>query len=466
MTTKTPKPRRFRRHQDAPASWRWRHGRPCWIPSQGLRKAGWKSCVMLKDEQGGWLSDGASRDRATAINRAVADWREGRPVPKAMADIAPPGAATIEGAGAGRAASPTADRLSLGRLRDAWLASDEFGKLAPKTQHDYRNKFGRLIDTLAGWAELPDRDDAEGEARRKADHAAQLRESVFILQPRQTDTGVIHLLRTAYWTLKRTSGDNQASGVMAVVSVFLGWVREHQNMTVSNWAKEVSRETPTGRIRILTWPEIKALIETADQMGLPSIADAVILALDTGWSQADVLGLTWERVAGDRVHLGAGRAKTGRKGGWRLMPRLGLARLPLIRSRQQHMKPMPRYVIAANRKKNRAAAPEGGRFTDTLFRQQFAAVRAEAAKACAALLGDPNAEQPIPSATFADLRDTAWSWGRNAGFTDDMTAGRHAQSRTTVRALGDNNYGEIGPEITDEASRRMDDWLGKMGFGL
>lgn len=442
--------RPLRRHDTAPANWQFRAGRPQWKPSPTLRRAGWKGCD-LKDGAGAWLREGASRDRATEINDAVAAWRRGEPVPAHVAAVAPDGATEPNGL----RAPARRDRLSIGALETAFLSSDEFLAKADRTQADYRHKLARLLDALAGWAAVPGREDAEANARRRADVEAVRDLSIFALQPGEDDGGVTDLLYTAYWALKRAAGDNQAAGVLAVASVWLDWCRRRQSRTIVNWARDVKRATPAGRIKTLTWEEVKALIEVADALGLSSIADAVILALDTGWSQVDVLSLRWSQVRGDRVHLPEGRAKTGRKGGWRLMERLGLARLPVIRSRQQHLEPRPDHVILCER--------TGRPWKADHFRHVFGdEVRAKAAETVPSLLADDAGL----TATFADLRDTAWSWGRQAGLNDDMTAGRHLQSRQTVRTLGDRNYGEIGPEIVDEGSRLMNAWLGEKGFGL
>jgi hypothetical protein len=83
------------------------------------------------------------------------------------------------------------------------------------------------------------------------------------------------------------------------------------------------------------------------------------------------------------------------------------------------------------------------------FRKLFAKVRAEAAKAC------PS----VASLTFADTRDTGWSLGRQAGLSDDQTASRSLQSRRNIKDLGDKHYGEIGPEIADQARDLLDPYI-------
>ena len=65
-----------------------------------------------------------------------------------------------------------------------------------------------------------------------------------------------------------------------------------------------------------------------------------------------------------------------------------------------------------------------------------------------------------------DLRDTAFSWAREAGMDDDQTASRTLQSRTSIKALGDKAYGEIGPAIADAAVAKLDALYLKIGASL
>lgn len=436
--SKTPK--RFRRHGDAPANWQYRAGRPRWIPSPALRKAGWRA-RDLKDAAGAFLSEGLSRDAARDINAAVAAWRRGEPVPPAFASIAPEGAVAAEAG-----ALPVAvDRLSIGRLMDAYLDSREFLALAASTRTGYRSSLKRLVDTLAGYARLPD-DEQDPDyllavATIRASH-------VSIFEPAETNAGVTDLLYTAYWKLHDQTGKHQAYAVLAAASAWLAWCRRHQSRTIHNWAKEVRRDTPPGRIRPLTWAEVEALVRAADRMGLPSIGDAVVLGLDLSWSQADRLALTWNRCRNGRALTGAeGRQKTGRVGGTPLTS-LGRARVAQILRRQRAMPARPTHVIWCEI----TNAPWSG----DLYRKHFPRVRAEAAKAC------PS----VADARDQDLRDTAFTWMTNAGMDDSQIASRTLQSRAHIKQLGDKNYGEIGPEIADAGAVQLDAYFRKIGAKL
>lgn len=435
-------PRRFRRHGDAPAYWQYRDGRPRWIPSQGLRAAGWRA-RDLKDAAGAFLSEGLSRDAAREINAAVAAWRRGEPVDAAFASIAPAGAVAPDAAGG---PLPVAvDRLSIGRLLDAYLESREFLALAASTQTGYRSSLKRLVDTLAGYAALPAAPDDPAYLLAVATIRAA---NVSIFAPAETAAGITDLLYTAYWKLNDAVGKHQAYAVMAAASAWLAWARRHQSRTIQNWAKEVRRDTPPGRIRPLTWAEVEALVRAADRLGLPSIGDAVVLGLDLSWSQGDRLALTWDRCKNGRALTGAeGRQKTGRVGGTP-MTSLGRARVAQILLRQRAMPARPTHVIWSEV----TNAP----WSADLYRKHFPRVRAEAARAC------PS----VADARDQDLRDTAFTWMTNAGMDNSQIASRTLQSRAHIAQLGDKNYGEIGPEIADAGAAQLDAYFNRIGARL
>lgn len=447
-------PKRFRRHGDAPANWQFRDGRPRWIPAPGLRKAGWKA-RDLKGSDGAWLSEGLSRDAARDINAAVAAWRRGDPVPADFAAIAPAGA--VEAAD-GALPVPT-DRLSIGKLMDAWYASREFagardargvvtGGLAPKTQDGYRKSLKRLVDTLAGFAALPDKADAEAVARHARQTAAVRAAHVTVLQPAETAAGMQNPLYTAYWNLHAHAGQHQAYAVLAAASAWLKWCQTHQSSTIRrDWASDVRRATPPGRVAPWTVEQFRIMVQAADDLGLHSVADSIVLGLDLSWSLVDRTQLPWSRLVDGRAFTGAaGRAKTGRVGGTPLTA-MGRARVALIKARQQKMDAHPTHVIVSEA----TGAPYDAEGSH--YRRQFDKVRQAAAKKLAS----------CATIRDQDLRDTAFTWMKNAGLDDDGIASRTLQSRKHIGDLGDHHYGEIGPEIADPAARKFEAYLVKQG---
>lgn len=467
--TKASKPRRFRPHNAAPANWQFRAGKPRWIPSPTLRKAGWRA-RDLKDAAGAFLSEGLSRDAARDINAAVAAWRRGELVPEGFASIAPEGAAVTTSPGLPQAT----DRLSIGRLIDAYVESREFagatdargvfsGGLKATTQRGYRTSLKRMVDTLAGYVVLPDGSDAAAVAAYDQAFATVRAARASILAPVETDAGMTNLLYDVYWKLHAHAGAHQAYAVLAAASAWLKWCQKHQSSTIRrSWASEVSRDTPPGRIRPWTVEEFKAMVAAADRLGLHSIGDSIILGLDLSWSLIDRLKMTHATLPGDRAT--AARSKTGRVGGTPLTS-LGRARMALIRARHAAMDAHPTHVLVSEARR-KVAATDGGRRRRAIahqpypedghhYRNQFDKVRAEAA------LTVPSCAEIRDQ----DLRDTAFTWMKNAGLSDDGIASRTLQSRKHIADLGDNAYGEIGPEISDPAGRLFEAYLVKQGVG-
>ena len=449
MTKANIKSKRLRRHGDAPANWQYRDGRPRWIPSPALRKAGW-SARDLKGTNGVFLSEGLSRDAARDINAAVAAWRRGELVAEGFAAMAPDGAAhTPTGLPA------AVDRLSIGRLLDGFFASREFlgspgpdgevrGGLKPSTQRGYKTSLKRLIDTLAGYVTLPAKDDAAAQAHYALAVATIRASRVDIFEPAETATGVDDVLYRAYWALHDQAGVHQAYAVLAAVSAWLTWCRKHQSRTIQNWAKEVRRDTPPGRIRPWTVAEFKTMLTSADALGLHSIGDSIVLGLDLSWSLVDRLIMTHATLADDRAN--AARSKTGRVGGTPLTS-LGKARMAMVRARHKAMDAHPTHVLISEAT-GQPYDPEGSH-----YRNQFAKVRAHAALTLAS----------CAEIRDQDLRDTAFTWMKNAGIDDDGIASRTLQSRKHIGELGDAHYGEIGPEIADRARDLFGAYLIKQG---
>lgn len=439
-------PRKITPRGQLPANWKYRDGRPRWEPGPSLRQAGWKGYDLKDAATGAWLSQGASIDFARAINAAVDLWRAGQPAPDRVRAIAPAGACD-GGAAIGEPRAP--DKLAIGRLIDVFTGdadagvkpSEEFAKKKLSTQRDYRNKLKRLVDVLAGFLVLPDPQDAAAVAAYAAAVAEVRAASVMILEPQETPSGIVDPLHKAYWWMRREIGAHQAAGILTVASLWLSWCRQRQSRRVVNWAADVSRETPPGRIRKGTWDEIAALVCTADCLGYLSMGDAIILGLDLSWSQVDRLALTWPRVKNWRCLTGEeGRQKTGRVGGTPLSI-LGRARMAEIKARHEAMPAHPTHVLVCE--------TTGQPWAASHYRATFREIRAEAAKL-------------IPSvADFRDqdLRDTGISLFEEAGLNTAQIAGRSLQSRKNVQALQDKHYGEIGPEISDQGVALLDAYL-------
>lgn len=434
-----------------PAGWQWRDARPRWIPSPTLRKQGWKG-GDLKDGRGQWMARGASIEAAEAIANAVKAWRAGQPVPAGMARFAPDGALA-----GGAPVSKAVDPFSIGALIDAYVTSDELlkkkdGTPRPKsTVDDYRRKLKRLVDAMAGYAALPD---TPNDAYRTA--VARVRAmSVFVLEPTEGPDGMIDPLRTAYWRLRDASGLHMAFGVLACASAWLSWCRLVKSRRIVNWAAELDRETPPGRIRAGTLDEVKALVAIGDANGYEDVVDAFVLSLDLSWSQIDVLQLTEDQITDYRCFTA--RQKTGRVGGTPLTF-IGRDRLDKIRARRQGddkvtpLRGLPVIQLKRERATTRTSADADG----NLLRKRFAELRDLVA------VKVPS----ITDLTFADARDTAVTWARSAGLSDDQLASRTLQSRKNIANLHDKHYGEIGPDVADAGLALLEASFKKRGIVL
>jgi hypothetical protein len=446
-----------------PAGWHWRDGRPRWIPSPALRALGFKG-RDLKDDKGRWLSRGASIDAAQALVLAAAEVRAGR----AQLAAAPDAQALVQAAH---------DRRSIGALLDAYLASREFAAI--RNQIDRRSKLSRLIDVLSGYLVQPapvpagprgqkraEAMDPSELARRRAARAAydaaraETRSySIDVLEPPSFDdtpdlSRAQGPLYDVYWKLREGVGLNMAHGVMADTSAWLEWCVRRRAIR-QNWAKLIDRQTPPGRIRVGTWDELRALIASAEALGLYSIADAVILGVDLSWSQVDRLRLTWGQIsapdADGQIRVKGSRQKTGRKGETPLLAGLGLPRIEAIRARQRGLygpNVTPTHVIVCEL--------TGKAWTTDHYRHRFAEVRAHAAKT-------------VPSvATLRDqdLRDTAITIGKAAKLTDEEIASRSLHSLKRIRDVLDKHYVEIGQDIADAGAERLNAYLLGQGVAL
>lgn len=447
MTTKKPAPRRLRPRGAFPAGWTPHRGRWRWLPSPTLRRAGWRPVDLKDATTGDWLSEGQSLDRARWIVAQVEAWRRGEALPAECRPFAPAGAVPE-----GPAVLPVArDRLSIGKLMDAYQASPEFARLKPRTQAGYRKDLKRTVDALAGFALLPDKADPDALAQYALATATIRAEPVHVLAPEEAADGVVNLLDDAYWALHAKAGKHQAFNCMSAVGAWLTWCGRKQSPSILNWTRTIRRETPPGRIHVPTWQVVRALVQAADRIGLPEIGDAVVLGVDLSWSQTDRLHLTWDRLIDGVALTGQeGRKKTGKRGGAPLT-QLGRARVAQIVARQALMPAHPTHVIYSERLGGPMNHDDG-----SFYRKRFAEVRAEAARTC------PDAAQ----ATDADLRDAAFTWMQEAGLDDTAKASRTLQSRANMANLADSHYGEVTPAIAQQAAARYDAFLISKGMTL
>ena len=171
-----------------------------------------------------------------------------------------------------------------------------------------------------------------------------------LLPPAFGQSGSFEIER-AYDALRADAGEAMAHGVLACVSAWLGWCVKKRRVWPTNPAALVTRRAPAGRIVTWSWPELVALVRAAEAASLPSIADAIVLAVDLSWSQQDLLALTWGQISDDG-HVKHRRIKTGVAGNPPLLA-IGRARLAEIRERWADAKVRPTHVLVCEMTGNR-----------------------------------------------------------------------------------------------------------------
>jgi len=460
LTRKTSK-RRQRQHGILPAGFQYRDGRPRWLPSPTRRDQGWKPVdFSTRDRKGGqtWLTEGDAIERCKAINAAVAAWTlKGQPVPADMATFAPAGAVD------GSALTPQQklDRRSIGALIDAWLVSDKFilprgkGGLSDTTKADYKSKIHVFQLALV---EAGGEDEAED---RKAVDALRALPIETLAAPDDEDEDFP--VDEAYaWLLERR-GHNMAHGVLQVASVWFGWLKRKKRIAAFavNPVQLVERTRPDGRIRVGTPEEMAALVASAGATGHHSIGDAILLALDLGWSLKDVLAMDRRRlhrtVEGDAVLWQVSRvsrAKTGVASSEIPLLAIGNACVNRIVARHADAKVTPtRLIVREDSPRNRS-----GVWSNRAFNEAFRAVRAHAALTVPSLLtGDGDEGSDFNGAfDFMDTRDTFITLARDAGLEANEVCKRSLhKDEAHVLRLWAKHYGTGGAAVGRSGARKM-----------
>ncbi|WP_312145202.1 hypothetical protein [Brevundimonas sp.] len=460
-----PQKRRQRQHGVLPAGFQWRDGRPRWLPSPTRREQGWKPVDLALVARGAkvWMTQGAAIDRCKAINAAVASWTlRGELVPADMGGFAPPGSLDASRPSPAEQKS----RRSIGALLDAWLASDKFvqprgkGGLADTTKADYRSKMNRLLVALVEDEDSP----AKITALRGLD--------IETLAAPEEEGEDFHLEQAYSWLLQHV-GHAQAFGVMSVASAWFTWCWKKKRIKAlaTNPVELIDRTPPEGRIRIASPEEARALVAAADATGYPSIGDAVLLALDLGWSMADLLRLDWRRVVTvpnpetGEPHLVVSRVsrrKTGVASSDIPLMALGLAAVARIRARFAGQAVTPTHLIV------REASPRNrsGVWTPRAFNEAWNVVKAHAAQDAPTLLGvEGEGDDAVEPFDFMDLRDTFITLAREVPLSVEETTQRSLhKSNARVHAVWQKHYGTATARMGAAGARKMDAHLAATGW--
>ncbi|HOT83070.1 MAG TPA: hypothetical protein PLQ12_07185 [Candidatus Defluviicoccus seviourii] len=198
-----------------------------WQPSRELRASGWRA-LRLPDDLG------AAEAAARARNAEVTDWRAG-----------------------GRQAHPGVGAGTVAALVSAYLASQNFRALAPRTSKDYRHYLDELVTAAGGLA------------------AASLRPE--LLERRHDEWAATAPAAAAYF--------------LRVCRIVFDWGRK-RGLVVRNPAAALKvRQARPGMRSIWTAATLGQFVAAADKIGRPSIGTAALLAYWWGQREGDILAL-------------------------------------------------------------------------------------------------------------------------------------------------------------------------------
>lgn len=383
---------------------KWRDGSPRFSPSARERALGFKG-EDLRHPDGTWF-----------------DWHEARKWSAARLEEIH--AARKTGA---KPAAAAAARSTVAELLEDWLASPHLRDLAPATHKSYRTAVDAILYKPTSKRRKRPR---RGEAR-----AARTREP--FADARVAAIGPPEL-RAFFNTVRETRGHHQALLCVGALSSAMTWGRESTAWRLGpNPRAGMSFPAPPGRVVIITLEEFDALVAAADELGLPSIGDALYLGLFTGQRQADRLALKDEGLVDGRRHFR--QSKTGAvvriKEVAELTERLAAAR-----------KRVTEIMLAKGTRPEEIVVHEttGRAYNPMTYRNNFAMVRSHAAKS-------------VPSVKRVrdqDLRDTCVTMldrsGADLKTICDVTGHSYSSVETIIKHYLGNN-----PARADKAMDRL-----------
>ncbi|MGO8401359.1 tyrosine-type recombinase/integrase [Rhizobium ruizarguesonis] len=379
----------------------WRHGRPRFIPSKGLRERGYEG-EDLKNDDGAWMTAGQCLEWSRAFTRQLAREDAAKPKKKAKAKKATP------------AAVPLTRSYSVEQLFADWLEpgiNPHMGTLAKKTVDEYRYK-GNVFKNYA-----PDIWTSEVEALDKP-ICLGVYDKLFVL-----------------------AGHASAHGAMTILGIAIEWAisRGRVRGLVVNPAHGLGMAAPPARLRVGSIEEIDHFVATADAAGWPEIGDMIMLGVWTGQRQGDRLELRYEGVRARRMHFR--QMKTGARVSIPVARELQ-KRLDAAIIRRKDLGIDDEHVVVCERLKRP--------FTSSHYRHKIEDMRVLAA-----------ATMPsIADLRDQDLRDTAVTWLKRAGCEiHEICAITGHSPRTIFDIL--KHYMAIEEEDATAAIEKMEKWHAK-----
>ena len=405
-----------------PAGGEWRGGQPIWRPHRVLRAAGWKACTLRNPNNGDWLSMGEAVDRINQINATIANVAT-TPIPAWMASFSP---STLDVARAAPATPISRDR-SIGALIEAYLDDPMPHKkrIKQKTRDHYRTYLSQFV---AGVAELMGNTPAH-----------VLAQPIGMLKTPDPESDEINYAKEAYKRVLVTKGVTVSAATFVAAKAWFSWLQKTKNILATNPCDGQAFEKPKGPVIIWEPHEIDALVAAAEWIGLHSVADAIILARDLTWSQADVLQITWDQID-DHYRVHTHRVKTNVEGNPRLAFR-GRERLDEIRARwtgPEHLRPAA--VVLCETGSGREP------WKADYFRHAFALVRD---------IATVEVGPGILAKTYMKLRNTGITEAYNAGLSMQEVAARSLHSPETALAIH-KVYRRFIQDDQDKATDKLD----------
>ncbi|MHA7969014.1 tyrosine-type recombinase/integrase [Rhizobium sp. CAU 1783] len=383
----------------------WREGRPRFQPGSGLREQGFKG-KDLRHDDGRWFSQGEALDWSNAFCLSLAQDEVKRgPAVKSVARK-PEGSASnapIQAAAAVRRAV-----YPLSRLFEDWLQSPRVQAKAPATIKDYRQK-SRVIET----------------------HDPDL----WACEVAALDRPICYGLYEELW---KERGLATARGVLTVMGIAIKWGLNSGKIRglVFNPARDLDMQQPPPRARFLTKSEFLALVDAAERLGRPDMADVFYTGVWTAQRQADRLALKLSAIRNGRFVVR--QQKTG-----------AIVNAPVAPELKK------RWDQAAERRRSKDLKSVFVHLNEAMwapwnhytYRNLFAEIRTEAAKQV----------PTVATVQEKDFRSTGVTWMAMSGLTLPeicAVSGHSLQGATLIL----RHYLALHPEMATTAIGKLVEW--------
>lgn len=459
-----------------PPGFKWRDGKPMWIAAPRLRAAGWPSSIALRGAHGAYLRLGEARLMARRIVEDVARWRAGQPVISF-------GPHEELGEAAATARLRAAER-TLAAAFERWRQHAAWRRIAPATRDNYRRDLKRFLDAFGDQRpEIVDRPTLIIWIETERDRVFALRALAWTQDRWRVASRTMGADGAAYVAdvraarqlaedegLTNTPGQGQVNATARAVSAFytfivdeLGWLAE-----AAHPARRLRLPGLKPRLRLPSDAELAVMVNTADAMGLPGVADILITMAHAGQRPSDLFALPVSALDGGRIRLSPAktRRRMGAGSGIDIRPSAILAgRLADVRAR--------RAAALAGRPAPSASQPHppqlfltcatASPWTLTHFETQFAQVRARASGQTPS--NDPDHPEPLPSCADLvayDFRRKAITRLSEAGVTPQGIAAITGHSLKTISQIL-KHYSVATAELADTVMTRLDNHLAAKG---